>query len=288
MARGLRGLRGFCFGVGLGMFGKGFWRFRIIFIVSIFCIIMAEDKVFFDGEFGKICGVLHKVDDSSEIVIVVHGFSSNKETGAVVISKELNKIGINALRIDLDNHGESDLDFESGASVPNYVKQVEAAMDYCKGLGYEKISLVGTSYGGLVVFAVAMGHPEIKRMVLRAPVVDHKGHFESKYSVEEIEEFKKNGYILYRNRDGKRFNVNLGFVEKSYPYLMYDNAGKVKMPVLIIQGDVDESVDPKAAERAVKFFPNAKLHIIKGAGHKLAVDDDFSEGLGVLIDFFRE
>ena len=249
---------------------------------------MDEKKVFFDGEFGKICGVLHKVDNSSEVVIVVHGFSSNKETGALTISRELNKIGINALRIDLDNHGESDLDFESGVSIPNYVKQVEAAIDYCKDLGYKEISLVGTSYGGLVVFAVALSHPEIKRMVLRAPVVDHKEHFNEKYGAEKMEEFKKNGYVLYRNRDGKRFDVNLGFVEKSYPYSMHERAKEVKMPVLIIQGDADEAVDSAAAERAVKIFPNAKLHIVKGAGHRLDVDGDFSEGLRVLIDFFRE
>jgi len=249
---------------------------------------MVETKVFFDGEFGKICGVLHKVDDSSEIVIVVHGFSSNKETGAVTISRELNKIGINALRIDLDNHGESDLDFESGVSIPNYVKQVEAAMDYCKGLGYKEISLVGTSYGGLVVFAVALGHPEIKRMVLRAPVVDYEEHAKKwEYSEEEMKEFKETGIVPYYNRHKKRFDVTFDFIEKSYPYSMYDNAGKVRIPTLIIQGDEDKSVDPKAAERAVKVFPNAKLHIIKGAGHKLAVNDDFSEGLDVLIDFFK-
>ena len=82
--------------------------------------------------------------------------------------------------------------------------------------------------------------------------------------------------------------MNLGFVEKSYPYSMHERAKEVKMPVLIIQGDADEAVDSAAAERAVKIFPNAKLHIVKGAGHRLDVDGDFSEGLRVLIDFFRE
>jgi pimeloyl-ACP methyl ester carboxylesterase len=248
---------------------------------------MVETKVFFDGKFGKVCGVLHKVDEVSEIVIVVHGFSSNKETAAVMISRELNKIGVNAFRIDLDNHGESDLDFETGACIPNYVKQVEAAMDYCKGLGYDEISLVGTSYGGMVVFGVAMGHPEIKRMVLRVPVIDYKEHVDWFYGKEKVKEFKETGIIPYYNRHKVRFNVTFDYIEKSYPYSMYDNASEVKISVLIIQGDEDESVNPKAAEKAVDVFPNAKLHIVKGAGHKLSVNDDFSEGLGVLIDFFK-
>jgi len=248
---------------------------------------MDENKVFFDGELGKICGVLHRVDDVSEIVIVVHGFSSNKETGAVDISRELNKIGVNALRIDLDNHGESELDFETGACIPNYVKQVEAAIGYCKGLGYKEISLVGGSYGGMVVFAVALVHPEIKRMVLRVPVVDYKEHVDWKYGEEKLKEFKRDGVVPYFNKHNKRFNVTFDFIEKSYPYSMYERAGEVRIPTLIIQGDEDEQVECESARKAVKFFPNAKLHIVEGAGHDLGVDGDFSEGLRVLVDFFR-
>ncbi len=251
-------------------------------------MVMTETKVFFNGEIGRICGVLHKVDDSSKIVIVVHGFSSNKETGAVDISRELNKVGVNALRIDLDNQGESELDFETGACIPNYVKQVEAAISYCKGLGYKEISLIGGSYGGLVVFAVALSHPEIKRMVLRVPVVDHKEHVIWKYGEEKLEEFKENGVVLYFNKNNEKFDVTFDFIEKSYPYSMYDRAGEVRIPTLIIQGDEDEAVEPDAARRAVKFFSNGKLYVVKGAGHNLGVGGDFSEGLKVLVDFFRD
>jgi len=246
-----------------------------------------DEKVFFDGELGKVCGVLHKVDDVSEIVIVVHGFSSNKETGAVYISRELNKIGISALRIDLDNQGESELDFQTGACIPNYVKQVEAAINYCKKLGYREISLVGGSYGGMVVFAVALVHPEIKRMVLRVPVVDYEEHANWKYGEEKLKEFKRNGVVPYFKHD-ERFDVTFDFIEKSYPYSMYERAGEVQILTLIIQGDKDEQVECESARKAVKFFPNAKLHIIEGAGHHLGVNGDFSEGLKVLVDFFRE
>lgn len=104
---------------------------------------MVERKVFFEGSFGKIFGVLHLVENSKEIVIVVHGFSSTKDTGAIQISQELNKVGLSAIRIDLDNQGEFELDFKEGVSIPNYVTQVEATIKYCKDLGFNEISLVG-------------------------------------------------------------------------------------------------------------------------------------------------
>lgn len=246
-----------------------------------------EDKVFFDGNFGKICGVLHSVDNKDEIAIIIHGFSTNKETSALFVSYELNKIGVNALRIDLDNQGESDLDFQTGASIPNYIKQVESAIDFCKKLGYKEVSLIGTSYGGLTVFATSLNHPEIKRMVLRVPVVDYKEHAISKFGEDKINEFKKNGYMPYY-KDNKEFKVNFDFIEKSYPYSMYEHAKDVNIPTLIIQGDKDDEVDYMRVKKIVNYFPNARLHIIKGADHKLAVNGDFSEGLKVLSDFFKE
>ena len=250
-------------------------------------MIFLQEKVFFDGSFGKICGVLHKVDDKKEIAIVVHGFRSNKETGAKNVSEELNKIGINALRIDLDNMGESELDFLTKVNIPNYIKQIEASMDYCKGLGYENISLIGTSYGGLAVFAVALSHPEIKRLVLRAPVVDYKELSLKEYGKEKLAEFKEQGFVEYYSGAGDLYKVTFDYIKSCYPYSMYERAKDVAIPTLIIQGDKDEDVDPLAAKRAVKCFPNAKLHTVKGAGHNLGVNGNFSEAHKVLVDFFK-
>jgi len=246
-----------------------------------------EEKVFFDGEFGKICGVLHKVDNNSEIVIVLHGFSSNKETGAIPTAQTLNQIGLNALRIDFDNRGESELDFETGVTIPNYVKQVEAAIKYVKDLCYKEISLIGTSYGGMVAFAVALSHPEIKRMVLRAPVVDYQKHSEWLYGKEEVKNIINKGYMIHHSKKkNKDYKVTSDFIEKSYPYSMYDHAQEIKIPVLILQGDEDKSVNYQDVQKVIKLFHDAKLHIIKGAGHNLGVNGDFSEGLQVMKEFF--
>ena len=194
-----------------------------------------EEKVYFDGSFGKICGVLHKVNQDPEIVIVVHGFSSTKDRGALNVAQALDQSGINVLRIDLDNRGESELDFEKRASIPNYIKQIESSIKYCKENNYSGINLLGTSYGGLAVFATALIHPELKKLIMRAPVVDYKEQAIWNYGKEKTEEYRKQGYVPYfSNTTKENLKVTFDFIEKSYPYSMYLRAKEIQIPTLII------------------------------------------------------
>jgi pimeloyl-ACP methyl ester carboxylesterase len=246
-----------------------------------------EEKVFFNGKFEKISGVLHSTNNKKEIAIILHGFSSNKEKGALFYAEELNKIEVNALRIDLDNQGESDLDFETGACIPNYIKQTESSIAFCNKLGYKNISLVGTSFGRLTAFATALTHPEIKRIVLRAPVIDYKENRIWLFGINKLKEFKKKGYIPYE-KNNKIFKISFDLIEKSYPYSMYEHAKSVKIPTLIIQGNKDDNVNYISAKKVISYFPNARLHLIQGAGHNLGVNGDFTESLNALTNFFKD
>lgn len=248
---------------------------------------MNESKVFFEGEFGKICGVLHKVDETSEIVIIVHGFSSTKETSAIIIAHLLNDIELNALRIDLDNQGESELDFQTGVSVSNYIKQVNTTINYCKNLGYKKISLIGSSFGGLVTLGVALQRDDLKRIFLRCPGAGMYYRYLKKGREKEYEESKKAGYLIHEEKRPFKFSFDIILdLEKYYPLI--NLAKEIKIPVGIIHGDKDEVVDYKTTVEFSKYLENAQLHIINGAGHNLSVNGDFSESQKILVDFFKE
>lgn len=71
-------------------------------------------KIFFkNSKKQKICGILDEPNsESDEIVIIIHGFSSTKDSGAKYVAEELSKRNINSIRIDLDNRGESEPRFE--------------------------------------------------------------------------------------------------------------------------------------------------------------------------------
>ncbi|MGV8161733.1 MAG: alpha/beta hydrolase [Candidatus Nanoarchaeia archaeon] len=245
-----------------------------------------EEKVFFEGELGKICAVLYSTNNLEELIIIIHGFPSTKESGAVPISKALNNIGLSTLRIDLDNYGESDLDYLKCANVPNYVKQLDATINFAKTKGYKKISLVGTSFGGLVAMATALKHPEINRLFLRAPLFDIERHMINKFGKAKLKEFEEKGIFPYIKRENKIFEVNIGLYTASKEYSMFKHASKIKQRTLIIQGDMDEEIDYKISQEIINLFPNAELRIIKGANHSLGIKGDFTISLSLLKEFF--
>lgn len=244
--------------------------------------------MFIEGPLGKICMMLERQDTSQEMIIFVHGFSSNKDEGSRSISHALADLGFATCRIDLDNRGESDLDFETGFSIKNYLKQLETVYNYVKELGYNEVSLLGTSYGGLVVQAFSLTHPEIKRLCLRCPVFDAIRNRERKTSKEDLEEFKRTGWIVYKNSEGDQFKISYENYLEAKDYDMTKLVSQITCPVFIVQGDLDSSVDVKLAQEIVNIFPHAKIHILKGAGHDMKIKGTGMEMVQVIQDFFKE
>ena len=63
--------------------------------------------------------------------------------------------------------------------------------------------------------------------------------------------------------------------------------GEIKVPTLIVHGTADIGVPVKYAREAAGRIPNAKLHIIEGAGHW--TQRDYPEEVNrVMVDFLRE
>lgn len=69
---------------------------------------------------------------------------------------------------------------------------------------------------------------------------------------------------------------------------MFDFTNELNMPICIIQGDIDTDVDPKEAIKYKEKFPKVKLNLIKGAGHSLSVDGDYTLSQKYLIEFFSK
>jgi len=213
-----------------------------------------NEKFFFPGNFGKICGILNTDAESKETAIIIHGYTSNKDSSAKAIAKALNSIGINTLRLDLDNQGESDLDFTTEANIPNYVEQISASILFLKSKKLSTIHLAGTSFGGTIAIYSALKHPEIQKIFLRAPVLDWDFHKDSNKN-------KRN-------------------------HLSTQDANSIYQKMMIIHGTEDKSVDYKISEKMVKYFPNAVLHIIENANHDLAINGNYRMGIKLMKDFF--
>jgi len=108
-------------------------------------------KLYFkNGKGERICGILNSPSaDSEHCVIAIHGFSSHKDRGIKAVCEELDEAGINSFRIDLDNRGESQPKF-ADQSISSYKETVFSAREFLKHIGYTKVHLLGSSFGGII------------------------------------------------------------------------------------------------------------------------------------------
>jgi uncharacterized protein len=248
------------------------------------------EKIFFKNSAGlKICGILEEPNsDKKEVVIIVHGYSSNKNRPSMTeVAEELAKRDINSFRIDLDGCGESEGKFEE-QTITSTVDDISSAIELMKKRGYSVIDLLGSSAGGLSVMATALKHPEINRIGLRAPVSDYPSQRLRKYGQQYIDDWKKQGYNFHESGSGKKLKVNYSFYEDAKKHVMFGKAKAIKCPVLIVHGTADDTVDINDSRKLVKGLQNWKLIELEGADHKLEINGDRNESNRMFGEWFEK
>jgi pimeloyl-ACP methyl ester carboxylesterase len=243
-----------------------------------------ERIVFKNSNGQKIVGDLETANSEDEVALFLHGFSSNRDGGPKVMAKALLKNNINSFRIDFDDQGESEPKLED-ANITAYKDTALCAIKEMEKRGFHKIDLIGTSFGGAVALAVANEYP-LNKLVLRAPVLDHYKRMIERYGQDELQKSEKQGYFVYKKSDGRVLRIDYGWIEdgKNYPF---EEMKDLNIPILIIHGTNDQTVDYSESRKAVKEFPNAELVTVEGADHHLGVNGDWSISLNALIDFLK-
>ena len=81
--------------------------------------------------------------------------------------------------------------------------------------------------------------------------------------------------------DGRNSFITIGkkFILDMYNHNYDDDMKGYNGPVLIVHGDKDKTVPVGGSQRAVGVFNNARLHIIKGAGHVFLTEPQQEEFL---------
>lgn len=251
-----------------------------------------QKKVWFRNNKGqRLAGILHipKGKGSFPAVIVCHGFKGYKDQKMMVeISKALAKAGILALRFDFAGSGESEGEFEdiSVSSVGQEVQDLHSATRFVKSLkkvDKKRIGVTGHSLGGGVCFMETARNKNIKTMVGIAPTIDRKGW---------IKQYERQGRVQYYQRffllDGRR--IKNRFIKEG-SFRIYSLAKKVKIPILVIQGDKDRSVgcNIKCATKFLKGVSSAKRLVrIKGGVHMFSKKRDFNRMVNLTVSWFKK
>jgi len=249
-----------------------------------------EEKLFFPHPLGtKLCGILNDADKdtNSSIIILVHGFTSNKNTSSFTrIIENLTKAGIATFRIDLYGHGESEGDF-ADITITKGKDSVLATVEFLKTKDYSKIGLLGSSFGGISGLMAASQTQDLFCLGLKSPVSDWmKNTYMQTPGL--LEKWEKDGFIYYDSEESKP-RLNYSLVEDVAKNNPYEEASKITIPTLVVHGDADEVVPYETSVKLVSLMPSAKLHIVKGANHVYSSDlKHFEEMTEVFSEFFIE
>src|SRR3972149_9989457 len=220
-----------------------------------------EEKLYFQNSKGnKLCGILSDPtgDKNKPIIILCHGFNSSKNSSTnTALKLILSRNNISSFRFDFFAHGESEGNFED-LTQSESVDDTLQAIKFIKKLGYKKIGLFGSSFGGLAATMTASKSDDIYLLALKAPVSSYYEFTDYKYK-KLLDEWKQKGYAF---REGKKLNYT--FYEDIKNNIAYDVANKIRVPTIIVHGDADTDVPIDQSKKLSKLIPNCQLKIIEG------------------------
>lgn len=245
---------------------------------------MEKTFTFHNSKSDNLVGILNETDNKDWILIMAHGFSSNKNTkNFVKLSEILGSKGIASFRFDFWGHGESDGKFEN-ITISEAVDDILNAIKFVKELGYKNVGLLGSSFGGISSIMVASKTKELLFLALKSPVSDYWELEKGRYTQEQLDEWKQNGVREYED-DGKLMKLNWSFVEDFKNNNAYEAAKNIKIPTLIVHGDSDSDVPHAQSQKLVSILPNAKLITVKGANHRYTEGNHADQMLNTFFDF---
>ncbi len=200
------------------------------------------------------------------LVIVLHGFTSNKEKfHTVAACRTMREAGFATLRFDLYGHGESGGAFRDH-TLYKWISNTLAVLDYARTLDFvTDIYLSGHSQGGLTAaLAGGMAPDLIKGLILRAPAF-------------MIPRCAREGSMLGRGFDPLHIPAEaeivpglvLGgnYIRVAQTIHVEEAMDRFPGPVLLIHGDADEVVPVAESVEAARWYQDCRLAVIPGESH---------------------
>jgi len=245
-------------------------------------ILDGEPDLYVMTEDGKRIAFSHIKRGFDKVVIIAHGFYSNKDTFLFKQLTEAFSKEYDVIVFDFRGHGKSSDVFTWTALEQ---KDLRAIIAYAKERNYAKIGVIGFSLGAAIVLVEASSQKSIDSVIAVSCPADLRKinyHFWEK---EMWKELMINMGIKGRGKGVKMGSLSL---QKNRPK---DIVGKISpIPVLFIHGEKDWIIKPRHSQL---LFDEAKspkaLSIIKEAGHAERIFDVFPDQfMKICLDRFRD
>lgn len=167
--------------------------------------------------------------------------------------------------IDLTGHGKSD-PFKEKLSINSVAKDLNALITY---LNLDKIQAIGFSFGGDVLYQLALLKPNlIESMITIGAVgtwsVNDFPQYKKAFTFEKKNDFP---WITNFHKTDERIKAIMDQFKNYIVKLSSAELQSIKPEVLIMIGDDDEGMDFSEIARVKKNLPNSDLWILPNVNH---------------------
>jgi pimeloyl-ACP methyl ester carboxylesterase len=253
---------------------------------------MEQPLTFADPAGRAVSGILASPQDGSgRLAVLCHGFLSNKNSSTnKALTALLLERGIATFRFDFFGQGDSEGPFER-LTATAAIAQARAALDLVASRGYRRLGLMGSSFGGLIATLVAASQPAPKgiplsALALKCPAVDFPEILRLEFEEAGMDRWRRMNVIPNLTGGSEPFPLRFAFYEDCLRYDAYKVAESIMAPVLIVQGDRDESVPLHQSRRLFDAIRTEKrLELVIGADHRFSRPEDFQTMTRLLADW---
>jgi len=248
---------------------------------------MDEALVFKDDHGHRIAATLSRPARPAEATVVLcHGFLSSKNsTTNKTLSRMLTEAGLATFRFDFFGHGDSEGLLED-ITVSLAIRQAHAAVELVLSQGYERLGLVGSSFGGLVAILTTAQRQDIACLALKCPVVDFAEELRLEFGPDELARWQSTDTIPNILGGTARVRLKYQLYEDCLRNVAYEPAANISAPTLIVQGARDELVPLHQTERLLEALSGQKrLDLLPEADHQFTGGDDFRMMTAAITDW---
>ncbi len=205
----------------------------------------------------------YEVYGEGDPLIFLHGYSLSSKSWRPYVS-DFDK-DYEVYLIDLTGHGKSE-PFKEKLSIKGVAEDLYSLIQHLK---LEKIKAVGFSFGGDVLYQLALLNPTlIKSMITIGAVgtwdVNDFPQFEEGYTYENRANFP---WLKTSHESDDHIRAIMSQFKNYTVYLSNEELRQIQPDVLVMMGDDDEGMDFDEVARIKKHLPRSDVWILPNVSH---------------------